>query len=88
MQQGDANLVQRIEAVKEGVKQGDTALMQYVEQQIEALRKEMQHNDALFRQEIEALRRHVERVEKWLFALTVPVLVSTLGILVLLFKPG
>ena len=88
MQQGDANLVQRIEAVKEGVKQGDTALMQYVEQQIEALRKEMQHNDALLRQEIEALRRHVERVEKWLFALTVPVLVSTLGILVLLFKPG
>jgi D-ribose pyranose/furanose isomerase RbsD len=77
MQQGN-------EALRKEMQQGDANLMQ----QIEMLRKEMQHNDALLRQEIEALRRHVERVERLLFALTVPVLVSTLGILVLLFKPG
>ncbi|MFN4180515.1 MAG: hypothetical protein ACK4I8_09395 [Armatimonadota bacterium] len=76
MQQGDANLMQQIEGLR-----------QEMHQQIEGLRREMQHNDTLLRQEIEALRRHVERVEKWLFALTVPVLISTLGILVSLLKP-
>ncbi|MFN3420607.1 MAG: hypothetical protein ACK40X_02625 [Armatimonadota bacterium] len=76
MQQGDANLMQQIEELRKEM-----------HQQIEGLRREMQHNDTLLRQEIEALRRHVERVEKWLFALTVPVLISTLGILVSLLKP-
>lgn len=95
MQQGDANLLQQIEALRKEMQQGNEALKKEMQQgdanlmqQIEMLRKEMQHNDTLLRQELEALRRHVERVERWLFALTVPVLVSTLGILVLLFKPG
>ncbi|MFN4178884.1 MAG: hypothetical protein ACK4I8_01100 [Armatimonadota bacterium] len=74
---------QQIEALRKEMQQGDANLMR----QIEMLRKEMKHNDALLRQEIEALRR-VERVEKWLFALTVLILVSTFGILVLLFKHG
>ncbi|MCX7969042.1 MAG: hypothetical protein N3B10_11245 [Armatimonadetes bacterium] len=74
---------QNEDLVKE-MQQGDSTLAQ----RIEELRKEMQHNNALLRQEIEALRHHVERVEKWLFALTIPVLVSTLSILVMLFKPS
>lgn len=76
------------------IKQGNAALLQQIEglraemnQQIEVLRKEMQHNSALLQQQIDALKHHIERVEKWLFALTIPVLVSTLGILVMLFKP-
>ncbi|MCS7186333.1 MAG: hypothetical protein RMK89_05195 [Armatimonadota bacterium] len=95
MQQGDAALQQQIEALRKEMQQGDAALQQQIEalrkemhQKIEELRKEMQHNNALLRQEIEALRHHVERVEKWLFALTIPVLVSTLSILVMLFKPS
>ncbi|MEZ8221995.1 hypothetical protein GG496_002165 [Candidatus Fervidibacteria bacterium JGI MDM2 JNZ-1-D12] len=102
MQQGDAALLQQIESLRKEMQQGDAALQQRIEElrkemqqqietlrmEMEGLRKEMQHGDALLRQEIEALRHHVERVEKWLFALTIPVLVSTLGILVLLFKPS
>ncbi|MCS7265639.1 MAG: hypothetical protein NZ805_12490 [Armatimonadetes bacterium] len=76
MQQGDAALMQQIESLRKEM-----------QKQNEDLRKEMQHNNALLKQEIEALRHHVERVEKWLFALTIPVLVSTLGILVMLLKP-
>lgn len=102
MQQGDAALLQQIESLRKEMQQGDAALQQRIEElrkemqqqietlrmEMEGLRKEMQHGDTLLRQEIEALRHHVERVEKWLFALTIPVLVSTLGILVLLFKPS
>ncbi len=102
MQQGDTALLQQIESLRKEMQQGDAALQQRIEElrkemqqqietlrmEMEGLRKEMQHGDALLRQEIEALRHHVERVEKWLFALTIPVLVSTLGILVLLFKPS
>ncbi len=102
MQQGDVALLQQIESLRKEMQQGDAALQQRIEElrkemqqqietlrmEMEGLRKEMQHGDALLRQEIEALRHHVERVERWLFALTIPVLVSTLGILVLLFKPS
>lgn len=79
---------QRIEALQKETDQRFEAMQKEMEQRFEMLRKEMQHGDSLLRQEIEALRHHVERVEKWLFALTIPVLVSTLGILVMLFKPS
>lgn len=94
IKQGNAALLQQIEGLRKDMQQGDAALAQQIEglraemnQQIEVLRKEMQHNSALLQQQIDALKHHIERVEKWLFALTIPVLVSTLGILVMLFKP-
>ena len=77
---------QQIEALGKDMQQQIELLRKDMHQQIEALRKDMQQGDAILRQEIEGLCRHVERVEKWLFALTVPVLVSTLGILALFLQ--
>jgi hypothetical protein len=57
-----------------------------MEHQRESILSQMKHGDDLLRQEIEAVRQHVDRLEKWLFALTVPVLVSTIGILGILIQ--
>ncbi|MCS7193176.1 MAG: hypothetical protein NZ937_09390, partial [Armatimonadetes bacterium] len=86
MQQGDANLAQQIDQKIE-------SLQKEMNQQVESLRKEMQHmNDSLQQAtkvlmgHIERLEKQIERLERWLFALTVPVLVSTIGIVGVLIQ--
>ncbi len=86
-------MLQQIEALRKEMQQGDAALLQQIEalrkdmgQQTEAVLREVQHGDTLLRQEIEAIRRHIERMKKWLFALTVPVFISMLSILGILLQ--
>ena len=87
----------QIEGLRKDMEQGNKSLREEMLGQIEGLRKDMEHQresllsqikhgDDLLRQKIDAVSQHVERLEKWLFALTVPVLVSTIGIVGILIQ--
>jgi len=90
-------LRQRMEEGFKEAAERDEALRQEFQREIKGLRQEIASLREEFRsdlqREVKRLEEQIGRLEKWLFALTVPVLVSMLGILGLLsqaflFKPA
>lgn len=81
-----SEMTRKVEGLREEMLGQIEGLRKEMEHQRESLLLQMKHGDDLLRQRIDAVHQHVERLEKWLFALTVPVLVSTIGIVGILIQ--
>ncbi|MFA0752171.1 MAG: hypothetical protein SLRJCFUN_002574, partial [Candidatus Fervidibacter sp.] len=86
MEQGFAQAAERDEALRREFQQQIEGLRRETQQQVEGLRKEMERGFAEVAEQGEVLRREIVRLERWLFALTVPVLVGIVGIIGMLLQ--
>jgi F0F1-type ATP synthase membrane subunit b/b' len=77
---------QQMEGLRREFQQQIEGLRRETQQQVEGLRKEMERGFAEVAEQGEVLRREIVRLERWLFALTVPVLVGIVGIIGMLLQ--